>query len=159
MGEGIMQTVINTRPLNELDAMSVVRLAYKALVESGKFDTDYDEQHFYTYIKKALVSPFYKGSIGIFNGDLLIGFAMLGLNSLPWAPKNRTATLLYFFVENTENKDIKENILFDSIENYCRDNHIQTLQVSDHTITVHSLMNFGFKTQETFFSKDYDIQD
>jgi len=95
MGQRI--DVIHTRHLTLEDASAVCKLGYKALHETGLFGVDYDEQHFYTHIRRGLVSPFWQGSIGLFHNDEIIGFAFLNINQLPWAPNREVATLLLYF--------------------------------------------------------------
>ena len=72
--------IITTRQLHPGDVTALVKLAYKALVENGLVDVDFDEPSFYIHIKKSLISPFYQGSVGLFKDDELVGFSIVNYN-------------------------------------------------------------------------------
>lgn len=154
MGQGIK--VIHTRPLTVDDASTVAKMGYKALVENGLLGVDYEETHFYTQIKRGLVSPFWQGSIGLCENDQLIGFALINYNSLPWAPRQQVATLQYYYIEPTHVNNDNTVRLFDAIEQWCVDKRITGLRISNLNIDDNSLLNLGFNIEEKIYRKDYD---
>ena len=149
--------VIYTRQLTTEDATAVAKLGYKALHETGLFGVDYDETHFYTHIKRGLVSPFWKGSIGLYHNETLIGFAMVHINQVPWAPNRQVATLQYFYIEPTYQNNTNMVRLFDELERYCKDKNITNLRISNRNIDDNSLSNLGFNTEEIIYTKDYEL--
>jgi len=146
-----------TRPLTTDDATQVAKLGYKALHETGLFSVDYDETHFYTYIKRSLVSPYWKGSIGLYHNETLIGFAFVFLNQAPWAPKRNIANLQYFYIEPQYQTNQNMVRLFDELENYCKDKNIDSLKISNRNIDDNSLLNLGFNIEEKLYSKNYEV--
>lgn len=154
MGPGI--DVIHTRLLTVDDAGKVAKMGYKALMETGLLDMDYNETHFYTQIKRGLVSPFWQGSIGLCHNDKLIGFAFIHYNNLPWAPSQKVATLQYYYVEHNYANNQNTLMLFDAIEDWCRQNKITGLRISNKNININSLYELGFSEQEKIFYKEYD---
>lgn len=155
MGQRI--DVIQTRQLQVEDATAVAKLGYKALHETGLFGVDYDETHFYTHIKRGLVSPFWQGSIGLFHNDVIIGFAMVFITQLPWAPKKNVAKLQYFYIEPAYQTNDNMVRLFGHIEEYCTDKGITSLTISNKNIDDSSLMNLGFNIEEKIYTKDYEL--
>ena len=155
MGQRI--DVIQTRQLQVEDATAVAKLGYKALHETGLFGVDYDETHFYTHIKRGLVSPFWQGSIGLFHNDVIIGFAMVFITQLPWAPKRDVATLQYFYIEPAYQTNDNMVRLFGHIEEYCTDKGITSLKISNKNIDDNSLLNLGFNIEEKIYTKDYEL--
>jgi hypothetical protein len=154
MGTGI--DITHTRLLNFEDAAIVAKMGYKALIENGLLGVDYDETNFYTQIKRGLVSPFWQGSIGLCQNDQLIGFAFIHYNSLPWAPRQKVATLQYYYIESAHLNNANTVKLFDAIEDWCRDNDINGLRISNKNIDDNSLLNLGFNVEEKIYQKDYD---
>ncbi len=155
MGQRI--DVVYTRKLEVEDATAVAKLGYKALHETGLFGVDYDESHFYTHIKRGLVSPFWQGSIGLFHNETIVGFAFVNVNQLPWAPKRNVATLQYFYIEPTYQTNENMVRLFDNIENLMKDKQIQSLRISNRNIDDNSLLNLGFNIEEKIYTKDYEL--
>ena len=149
--------VIYTRHLTTDDATAVAKLGYKALHETGLFGVDYDETHFYTHIKRGLVSPFWQGSLGLMHNEKLIGFAFVHMNQVPWAPKRKVATLQYFYIEPTYQTNDNMVKLFDNIETYCREKGINNLRISNRNIDDNSLLNLGFNIEEKIYTKDYEL--
>lgn len=152
-----MGTIItHTRELHADDATAVVKLAHKALVELGLLTVDYEEVHFHTFIRRGLIHPGFRGSVGLFANDELIGFTIVNNNTLPWAPKRQTATLSYYYIlppyVNQENS-VK---LFDAVEDWCKKNNIKTLRISNLNIADESLLKLGFVPEERIYNKDYD---
>ena len=149
--------IITTRQLHTDDVTALVQLAYKALVENGLIDTDFDEPSFYTHIKKALVSPFYQGSVGLFKDDQLIGFSILNYNGFPWAPKKKVATLMYYYLQPDYTTAENTAKLFEAVEDWCMEYSIEALRVSSLNITDHSLISLGFEPEERIFKKTYGV--
>ena len=149
--------VIYTRALTPEDATAVAKLGYKALHETGLFSVDYDEQHFYTHIKRGLISPFWQGSIGLYHNETLIGFAFVHINQVPWAPKRQTATLQYFYILPSYQNNTNMVRLFDELEYHCRDKKITNLRISNRNIDDNSLLNLGFNIEEKIYTKDYEL--
>lgn len=157
MGTGI--DITHTRLLDGQDAAVVAKMGYKALVENGLIGVEYNEQHFYTQIKRGLVSPFWQGSIGLCQNDVLIGFAFIHYNAQPWAPKEKVASLQYYYIEPAHVNNENTVKLFDAIEQWCRDNEINGLRISNRNIDVNSLYQLGFNEFEKIFYKEYNDQD
>jgi len=155
MGQGI--DLIYTRALTTEDATQVAKLGYKALHETGLFGVDYDETHFYTYIKRSLVSPYWQGSIGLYHNETLIGFAFLFVNQAPWAPKKNIANLQYFYIEPKYQTNDNIVRLFDELETFCRSKNIESLRISNRNIDDNSLLNLGFNIEEKIYAKEYEI--
>jgi hypothetical protein len=151
--------VIHTRHLTLDDASAVCKLGYKALHETGLFGVDYNEQHFYTHIRRGLVSPFWQGSIGLFHNDEIIGFAFLNINQLPWAPNREVATLQYYYIIPSYNNNQTTIKLFNAVDDYCQSKKLAALRISNKNVKDDSLLNLGFNTEERIYIKEYDLQD
>lgn len=155
MGQGV--NITHTRLLTIDDAGPVSKMGYKALVENGLLGVDYDESSFYTQIKRGLVSPFWQGSIGLCEDDQLIGFAFIHYNALPWAPRQKVATLQYYYIESGHVNNSNTVRLFDAIEDWCKENDITGLRISNKNIDINSLYKLGFNEEEKIFYKEYDL--
>ena len=105
------------------------------------------------------MSPFWQGSIGLFHNDVIIGFAMVFITQLPWAPKRDVATLQYFYIEPAYQTNDNMVRLFGHIEEYCTDKGITSLKISNKNIDDNSLLNLGFNIEEKIYTKDYELED
>lgn len=154
MGQDVR--VIHTRALHPDDVSSVIKLAYKALVENGLLTVDYDETHFYQSIKRCLTHPSFAGSVGLFVNDVLSGFAIVNYDVFPWSPRRKYATLMYFYLLPQHLNDYCSLKLLNAIEDWCRERGISGLRISNKNIVDGSLLNLGFQPEERIYIKEYD---
>ena len=72
-----------TRQLDEKDFKDFYTLAYKALIERNDIGTDFDQAHFTVIIKNILVNRQHI-TIGLFDQDIMCGFAILMIERMPY---------------------------------------------------------------------------
>jgi hypothetical protein len=73
-----------TRDLTHKDHQEFYTLAYKSFVERNDITIDFDKTRFNNIVKNTLVHESHK-TIGLFDNDILIGFAVIMLENVPFS--------------------------------------------------------------------------
>lgn len=147
MGQGI---TYNTRYLADCDATQFMALAKQALKDH---QLDWDEQHFYTYCKKGLVSPNWRYSQGLFYGDELCGFALVNHGVMPWDPHKGTAVVKFFYIDGRDVDANNTQILLTAVEDACMAHGIGSVRVSGDISEIDTILSLGYQQKEVIYEK------
>lgn len=73
-----------TRDLTHKDHQEFYTLAYKSFVERNDITIDFDKARFNSIVKNTLVHESHK-NVGLFDNDILVGFAVIMLEKVPFS--------------------------------------------------------------------------
>ncbi len=119
------------RILEKKDISQVLGLAYKAVVERGWVDMDFDKTNFNIQVKHIL-SQESNMSFGLFKDEVLIGFAIAQIDMFPWNTKKKCHLDLIHMDTDHRNQAYYQ-LLLDTIYAFCRENNIKHLRTSSNS--------------------------
>ena len=148
------------RPLRVTDINQVLDLAYKAVYERGWVNTEFDKASFNFRVKSLLTGALNR-CFGMFRDNVLIGFVVAQIDTLPWNTQLRCYIDLIHL--DTEHRDpAYYQLLFDAVMQFCNDNNIKNIRTSSNCYLLDSdakadlLMNNGFNQSDITWEKIYD---
>ena len=110
------------RVLDKKDITQVLDLGYRAVVERGWVDRDFDKTNFNIQVKNIL-SLETNLAFGLFKDNVLIGFAVAQIDQFPWNTKKKCHIDL-IHMDTEHRHEAYYQLLLDTIYAFCRENEI-----------------------------------
>ena len=116
------------RVLEKKDITQVLDLGYRAVVERGWVDRDFDKTNFNIQVKNIL-SLETNLAFGLFKDNVLIGFAVAQIDQFPWNTKKKCHIDL-IHMDTEHRHEAYYQLLLDTIYAFCRENQIRHIRTS-----------------------------
>lgn len=148
------------RPLRATDVNQVLELAYKAVYERGWVNTEFDKASFNFRVKSLLTGALNR-CFGMFRDNVLVGFVVAQIDTLPWNTNMRCYIDL-IHLDTTHRNSAYYQLLFDAVMRFCNDNNIKVVRTSsncyllDVDAKADLLMSNGFVQSDITWEKNYD---
>ena len=148
------------RPLRISDINQVLDLAYKAVYERGWVNTEFDKASFNFRVKSLLTGALNK-CFGMFRENVLVGFVVAQIDTLPWNTNMRCYIDL-IHLDTLHRDNAYYQLLFDAVMRFCNDNGIKVVRTSsncyllDVEAKADLLMSNGFVQSDTTWEKNHD---
>lgn len=118
-----------TRFLDEKDFKDFYTLAYKALIERNDMGTDFDKPHFNAIIKNILVHPQHI-KIGLYDNDIMSGFAILLIERMPY--NNDLVGIFDLIHTDTAHRNVEDvQMLFDACYEKIKNTGVKKLVLNE----------------------------
>ncbi len=142
------------RILEKKDISQVLELAYKAVVERGWVDMDFDKTNFNIQVKHILVSE-NNMCFGLFVEKDLIGFAIAQIDRFPWNTKKKCHIDL-IHMDLTHRNEAYYQLLLDTIYAFCNENNIKHIRTSSNSYLLPRPNRMEFLIKNGFNEIDID---
>ena len=124
-----MGTINTIRILRPDDITQVLELSYKAVVERGWADMEFNKIHFNQQVKQTIV--YYRNKcFGMFKGDVLIGFCIAQLVPFVWTTNKKCYIELIHLDVNHRNAGYYQ-LLLNSVVSFCKRMNIKHIVTSN----------------------------